>query len=1233
MAFTVQINPANGFSAAINLSASIPSGFACVEPACGTTMNQGTPSFTFHLSAANALPGTYPLTFTAVSGSLRHTATANITINPPVTPDFNFSVTPASASLLAGTQTPSYSFTITPINGFAAPINITAAASTGITCLQTPCSVTTSASITNALQFSTGATLSSGTYTLTFTATSGSITHIATATLIVTAPPTPDFTFAVTPTYSSLTAGAQTPTYGFTIAPINGFAAAINITAAAPTGFTCLQTPCSVTTSASIANALQFSTGAGMTSGSYTLTFTATSGTLTHTAATTIFITIPTAPILSACGGTALPTTVATPGPTSYIFTGDPPPVFTSWTRKASAYDSLHNVIFVANNQLGEVDVISPNTLSIVARIPVSQPEGIDLTADYSTLIVGTDTQFFYRIDTSSLCVIDRPRINGFSANLSAMFPLSLADGSIFFNLADIETGDAAIVRWTIASGAATFGSSVSEIGSIVRSGDHQHLYFSGTSYSGSGPQPVLGRYDVGTGQITSYPDSPGYEPVGANLDGSRIYTQNGQFLSVTDASFNILGSSPLTYAQAPGYVFSPRDSRGYVGLGYSPYIAVLDGSTLATLGYLPLQYEDYAGNFTTIGSGTYDTIDGTGRIISPAPLGLYLLAVDGPLQTTPGLATIGAGAPEPNNILYANSFSIGYAVDGGNKTEAAAVSPTSASFTEGLTTLPATISLGSSSQINITVPAFVGGCADMAIDFNIGPAVFYPRAFCYGPTVDALDGDSGPSVGGATLTLYGKGFGNKPVITVGGTVATVTSNPSGFSYAAISPETLRVTVPPGTPGSAAITISNGSGPAATLPWTYTYYTRQDASLPAGTSPFQIVYDAPRGRLLWTDSGRNLLVVSSSTTGQTLQEIAVGPRPWGLSLSPDGSKLAIASSGDNMVTIYDAASFSKLQSSSVPSIAYGDTLSPLYLGMMSNGKVLVSAVTGNALSGGYDTPHLLTYDLPSNSMTAVSSSLYLYCNNIADVLTTSDGTIARVGNTLYSVTTGTLSPLPSTYSDCTQIGLSADGAVDADTAWISDGAGTRQNFYNIPSQIAAKQNSLLSYTTDGEYDAVLSVNASGSLAVAEFASTLTSGSTQSADRIRFFDTNHGSLVRTAMVPGGLTDSYYSKPLALDPEGQRFWAFTSAGLTTFQFVSDPLAIGEVQTTNGTLTLLGSGFTSSMTISIDGQPLSSPNVTGTTRAAVALPSLSTGTHSVTMTNSGQSPYVLPAAFTSP
>lgn len=122
--------------------------------------------------------------------------------------DFTLGVTESSATVEQGRET-QFHITITRGNGFTAGVAVSVsglpASAQGVF---TPALDTSNQRV---LTVYTTAQTQVGTFALTFTGTSGALTHSATASLTVTAaPPTPGFTLAVSPSNQNVKAGTST---------------------------------------------------------------------------------------------------------------------------------------------------------------------------------------------------------------------------------------------------------------------------------------------------------------------------------------------------------------------------------------------------------------------------------------------------------------------------------------------------------------------------------------------------------------------------------------------------------------------------------------------------------------------------------------------------------------------------------------------------------------------------------------------------------------------------------------------------------------------------------------------------------------------------------------------------------------------------------------------------------------------------------------------------------------
>jgi hypothetical protein len=182
--YTATITALNGFTGTVNLAASgLPTGVtASFNPTSIT--NAGSSVMTVNVGAST-VTGTYPLTITATSGALSHTAGTSLTVTQSApAPDFSIGASPSTQSVVQGSNT-TYTTTITALNSFTGTVNLAASGlPTGATATFNPTSITNAGS--SVMTVTTVSTTPVGTYPLTVTATSGALSHTAGTSLTVT---------------------------------------------------------------------------------------------------------------------------------------------------------------------------------------------------------------------------------------------------------------------------------------------------------------------------------------------------------------------------------------------------------------------------------------------------------------------------------------------------------------------------------------------------------------------------------------------------------------------------------------------------------------------------------------------------------------------------------------------------------------------------------------------------------------------------------------------------------------------------------------------------------------------------------------------------------------------------------------------------------------------------------------------------------------------------------------
>ena len=174
--YSIVITSLNGFTGAVNLSVSgLPTG------GNGTfNPNPTTSSSSLSIMTSTSTPaGTYSLTITGISGNLTRTTSVTLVVNPP---GFSLSASPASRTIRQGSST-TYTITIVPTGGFTGNVSLSVSGlSSQTTGTFSPNPTTSSSTLT----IRTSSRTARGTYKLTISGVSGTLTSRTTVTLVVT---------------------------------------------------------------------------------------------------------------------------------------------------------------------------------------------------------------------------------------------------------------------------------------------------------------------------------------------------------------------------------------------------------------------------------------------------------------------------------------------------------------------------------------------------------------------------------------------------------------------------------------------------------------------------------------------------------------------------------------------------------------------------------------------------------------------------------------------------------------------------------------------------------------------------------------------------------------------------------------------------------------------------------------------------------------------------------------
>lgn len=185
--FTVSVSAASGFTGNVAVAISgAPSGVTLSSSTL--TVAAGGSAVVMLTASAAAPAATSTITLSASSGSLLHTATVALTVQPGVAsnPDFTLTATPASLTLASGGQA-TFTVAIAAVSGFTGNVGLVfTGAPAGVTV--TPATISVSGAGSVPVVVAAASNAASGTVTVTATGTSGALTHSSTVALTVQGP-------------------------------------------------------------------------------------------------------------------------------------------------------------------------------------------------------------------------------------------------------------------------------------------------------------------------------------------------------------------------------------------------------------------------------------------------------------------------------------------------------------------------------------------------------------------------------------------------------------------------------------------------------------------------------------------------------------------------------------------------------------------------------------------------------------------------------------------------------------------------------------------------------------------------------------------------------------------------------------------------------------------------------------------------------------------------------------
>jgi len=1133
---------------------------------------------------------------------------------PPPAQDFTLSISPSSLSLQQMGDGATLSISIIPLNGFTGSVSITFP--------NLPAGISVSAGSMSGPPFyasptaplsvgvSASGAANAGNNNITVQGTSGSLSHSITLGASVTAQVV--FQLNVSPPTVTIGPNGQASAQ-VTLVPGSNFGSS-SVFLSYPSvhiGNTGVDMTLSseFLTAAQPQATVNFQSGLQLETGRYPVTLTGTLGAQVVQLPLTLNVTSP----AKACNGLSR----STVQPTGMSTTG-------------VVYDPVHKLVFAAVQQTNTLEVFSSATAQPIATIPVPAPRQLDITADGSRILVGTETNSMYWVDPLTLQVVGRvpavsPLFNGNS--VQPLRPVTLASGKVLVAMGDYPPNewDPVANLWSnpTPSGFGT-GDDV-----IRRSADHSKVVVA--SISGN----TLAIFDSAT-------DS--YGPVrniaanaaALNSNGTRIAVlgasptlPGGEQLTLLDPSFNVLATYQFDSAAAgilgqDDVIFSRDDTVIFVQEG--AYTTALSATDLSFLGQV-----------SGPGSGGVDypsDIDETSMIFSPGGG-----TAAGTTAFLDASAPCALGTNQPVNVALNPPQSTLNAPSAVTLSAASGITaqsqvyfgaaPGSAQATPGTNLLPSP-----PTSLQVTPPASqIAGAVNVTVTNPDGWLTIAPEAFSYGSTVLAVGTNSGPATGGTSVTLYGYGLDFDPAqvqVTVGGKAATVTRAFAAQRISFVFPiDQVVFTTPAGTPGAADIVVTTPVG-TATVTGGF-HYLASAQSYSASSALTEAVYDPLRQRLYAADGGSSVVDVFDLSRQQFLAPISVGKSPQALAITPDFNTLVVSNGAAASISIADLTGLNAVKTVSVATLPNlplqcGQPI-PYAVATTSNNKAVIALECPSVTAGEYILLDLATQAIGCGSSQGCSAMMAAFPQNQDQVLTvsgTTDGTSILVGN---GVTLGLWDVQADTFIS-ERLGNDLLQYPVVQTAAAGDGTAFEQMYGTFDSML-----SQFSIVQDVDY-LQSGVNDSQSLPGEKLHPSGALLFYPESGGFSIYDVQQGRLKRRVALAQQIASTFDA--LAIDATGTQVFLLTTTGLTVVNIADLPLSIGNLQPAQGsasggtTVVVRGSGFQNGAQVLFNKTPASVQFVDGST-LQVTSPAVSAGGIGITVINPDGSQYALDDGFT--
>jgi hypothetical protein len=796
-------------------------------------------------------------------------------------------------------------------------------------------------------------------------------------------------------------------------------------------------------------------------------------------------------------------------------------------------YDPVRQLLFAANPQLNEVDVISGTDLTVHARVPAPQPWSMDQMADNKTLVIGTASQEILTMDEDTLVVTRHP-VTGLTPApiFSLFFPTltALANGKVLIvgqeqgiDSSDILDGGQFLVEWDSVANTfqilePTHGQLTFEVDRLSRSADHKWAVFSADQfylYSSDSDTFTTTTLNVVNPPTNTF----GVRGYAMNADGTKIAVVSAGQAAFFDRSFNQLGIAQIPFAFQTArtlVAFSPDNSRLLLQYSLPTAIELVDTTTFTALGYFSadtapqdplakLLGTDAAGHSFIGTSAGFRVVDLTKPPI-PNPADNVLR---GAFCQLPNTLSVPLNQTIQSGILLALPFlGTSYYING----------------------QPAPV-LSNGTQIELPGSS-VAGPADIECIAPDGNTFVSAFSFAYGVDPIGFSANLLPPTGNPVVLVMGYGFASNSLtppssVTVGGNPAFNVQSLGSLDFGAL--QGFAMQLPSGSPGQTVGMTVNGTNGSGTLANVATYIS-SSTTIPA-TGLLQILYDTHRNLLYALKTAE--IDVFNPATLQFQSTIAL-PGSAGtdvysvMALSPDGTKL-IAGSPNGYAAVLDPDSPAGVTVVTLPGTP----------GFQS-GSIAITSLNKAVISGSpgieVDLTTLSAQSIPSlqaNLLRASADGKFLYG---ADLNVTS--------GEVYTFDTTTYSSQKSQFGFLfwNDLAVSSDGSQFATIDGAPDAAGDIIGFFDPGLHLLNTNEYPLASLPNDALVLGSAFAPQGKVLVVAL-----------GDSIEFWDTATGRLRARLAAPERLSafnfpEGAVAPQIALDTTAQTIFAISQSGLT-------------------------------------------------------------------------------------